>query len=161
MDRILHTVNRWLATGFGLGRSPLIPGTLGTLPGVLIVWLIWPAGIPWQIFTAILLVAVAVPFCEVAEREFARKDDRRIVADEYLTFPLCMLGLPPTPGVLAMAFVTHRLFDILKPPPARRLQELPGGAGVVLDDVVSSLYSLAFNHAIYALAARFFSALPG
>jgi len=161
MNRALRTAARWVATGFGLGLSPVIPGTVGSLPGVLLVWLTWPAGVPWQIFSAILLALVAVPFCEVAEREFGQKDDHRIVADEYMTFPLCMLGLPALPWMLAVAFVSHRLCDILKPPPARRLQLLPGGAGVVLDDVVSALYSLAVNHAIYAVALRSLPALRG
>lgn len=138
-----------LATGFGLGYSPVASGTVGTLWGILLVAALnaWghAAGIA---LAAVLLAALAIPVCHDAEAVLGRKDDGRIVADEYLTFPLCMLGLPFWP-MIGIAFVTCRFFDIVKPPPARRLQDLPGGTGIVLDDVVASLYSLALNHAIY------------
>jgi len=143
-----------LATGFGLGYSPVASGTAGTLPGLLLVWAIWPCGWPWQIAAAILLPLAAVPVCDVAERHFGKKDDGRIVADEYLTFPISMVGLPLTPRVLAMAFLSSRFFDILKPPPARRLQSLRGGTGIVIDDVFASLYSLAANHIVYQVITR-------
>ena len=76
------------------------------------------------------------------------------MADEYLTFPLCVIGLPPEPWIFAAAFVTNRALDIVKPFPARRLQRLPGGLGIAVDDMVSSLYSLAVNWAIYGIAMR-------
>lgn len=85
------------------------------------------------------------------ERQFGVKDDLRIVADEYLTFPLRMIGLLATAGALLLAFLTHRLCDILKPPPARSLQRLPGGWGIVLDDVIASVYALALNYGLYRL----------
>lgn len=138
-----------LATGFGLGLSPIASGTAGTLLGIPIVLLLWPLGLPAQAAAAVLLPLLAIPICDAAERAFGKKDDGRIVADEYLTFPLCMAGLPPTPLMLATAFLSHRFFDIVKPPPARGLQALKGGVGIVMDDVFSSLYALAVNHAIY------------
>jgi phosphatidylglycerophosphatase A len=141
-----------LATGFGLGYSPVASGTAGALPGVLITWVLWTWSrqtLPVQIAAAGLLALCAIPVCDIAERVFGKKDDGRIVADEYLTFPICMLGLPCEPWVLAIAFVSNRCFDILKPFPARRLQALTGGLGIVIDDVFATLYSLAFNHAAY------------
>jgi phosphatidylglycerophosphatase A len=57
--------------------------------------------------------------------------------------------LPWSPWVLLIAFLSCRFFDIVKPPPANQLQRLRGGFGIVIDDVVASLYSLAFNHAVY------------
>jgi phosphatidylglycerophosphatase A len=138
-----------LATGFGLGYSPVASGTLGSLLGVGIVWLTWPVAWPVQAVLALVTSLCAIPICEVAERHFGTKDDHRIVADEYLTFPICMLGLPLTPWVLGMAFLSNRFFDIVKPPPARGLQRLSGGLGVVIDDVFAALYSLAFNHLAY------------
>lgn len=141
-----------LATGFGLGLSPVAPGTAGTVPGILIFLGIasFPPAI--QISIAAVCVLLAVCLCGVAEKHFGVKDDRRIVADEFLTFPICMLGLPPHAWVFSMAFITHRAMDVLKPPPALRLQALPGGWGITIDDLVSSLYSLAINHAAYSIA---------
>jgi len=141
-----------VATGFGLGYSPIASGTAGTLLGIVIVVLLKRVvPLPLEIIVAVLLAVLAVPFCGRAEEIFGRKDDGRIVADEYLTFPLCMLGLPPSPLMLVVAFITNRVSDIIKPPPARAAQEIHGGVGVVLDDVIASLYSLAMNHLIYWL----------
>ncbi|MFC1498198.1 phosphatidylglycerophosphatase A [Verrucomicrobiota bacterium] len=143
-----------LATGLGLGFSPLASGTVGTLIGVLIVLLMgfFHVNLAWQIVIAVILIVLAIPICDKAEKFFGTKDDGRIVADEYMTFPLCMLGLPWSQNLwlLGLAFLSHRLFDIIKPPPARQIQELHGGTGIVLDDVISSLYALALNHAVWA-----------
>ncbi len=147
-----------LATGLGCGLAPVASGTAGTVPGVLLLLALgplWRGPVLWQAAAAAGLCLLALPLCEVAERHFGRKDDGRIVADEYLVFPVCMLGLPLVPWMLAAAFLTCRVFDVLKPPPARRLQALPGGLGIVADDLVSNLYSLAANHLIYQLAIRF------
>jgi phosphatidylglycerophosphatase A len=147
-----------LATGFGLGLAPVASGTAGTLPGILILLALaplWSGSVLWQIVVAAVLCLLAVPICDVAERHFGKKDDGRIVADEYLTFPVCMIGLPLVPWMLAVAFITCRVFDVLKPPPARQFQALPGGLGIVADDVMSNLYCLALNHLIYAGVVRY------
>jgi len=140
-----------LATGFGLGKSPIAPGTLGALAGAAIVLVMSALGLIWQILLTAGMVLAAIPVCGEAEKHFSRKDDGRIVADECFTFSLCVLGLPwqEYPWLLALAFVTNRVLDIVKPPPARRAQTMHGGLGIVMDDVISSLYALGANHAIY------------
>ncbi len=143
-----------LASGFGLGLLPVAPGTAGTLPGILILLALaplWHGALLGQLMVAAALSLMAVPLCDIAERHFGHKDDRRIVADEYLTFPLSMIALPLTPAMLAVAFFTNRVFDILKPPPARQLQACSGGLGIVIDDVIAALYSLAANHILFRL----------
>jgi phosphatidylglycerophosphatase A len=146
------------ASGLGLGLSPLASGTAGSLLGVMIVLAAASLALPWQIVLAVGLVIVAIPVCDVAEKYYGKKDDGRIVADEYLTFPLCILGLPwpEHPWLLAVAFVTNRLMDIVKPPPARQAQVLRGGYGIVLDDVASSLYALLLNHIIWLVVKLMF-----
>jgi phosphatidylglycerophosphatase A len=147
-----------LSSGFGLGYSPVAPGTAGCLLGIPLTWAIHAAGarlgadVPFQIAAAALLAWLAVPICTAGEKAAGVKDPHCVVADEYLTFPISLIGLPFSPLVVACAFVTNRLFDILKPFPARQIQQLPGGWGITLDDVFSALYSLAFNSALYALA---------
>ena len=147
-----------LATGLGLGLSPFASGTAGTLPGVVIVLAMSGLAPIWQVVSALAMVGLAVPICHAAEAIYEKKDDGRIVADEYLTFPLCVLWLPWPEHLwlLGLAFVTHRLLDIIKPPPARQLQELKGGVGIVVDDLVSSLYALALNHAVWWAVRRLF-----
>lgn len=147
--------NFWvvLATGFGLGLSPVASGTFGALLGVPLTYLLFSplAGQwGWQLAIAVALVLVSVPVCDRAEKALGgKKDDGRIVADEYLTVPLTMIGLPLSPVMLLTAFLTHRIFDILKPYPARGLQRLKGGLGITIDDAFSSVYALGVNWLLY------------
>jgi phosphatidylglycerophosphatase A len=152
-----------VATGFGTGLSPVASGTVGTLLGLPLVWFLSELDWPWQVAAALALASLAVPFCSRAEKWFGRKDDGRIVADEYLTFPLAVLGLPlhAAPLMLPVAFVTARFFDIVKPWPARGLQSLQGGYGIVIDDVFSSLYALALNWVLYLVAYPHLAAWAG
>ena len=150
---------QWVGTAFGLGYAPLASGTFGALPGALLAYgaarltLGWhlPGQLAGQALFALVLSGLAIPICDVAERLFGKKDDGRIVADEMLTFPVCTIGLPLVqhPWMLAVAFVVNRVCDIIKPPPARGLQDLHGGIGVVADDFFACLYALAINHAIF------------
>lgn len=145
------------AIGFGLGLSPVAPGTVGSIWGVLIAFAInYNLPEPWlQAAIAAVLALVSIPICAVGEKHFGTKDPHPVVADEYLTFPLCVIGLPPVPWIFAVAFVTNRALDIVKPFPARQLQRLPGGLGITIDDVFSSLYSLAVNWAVYRAAMTY------
>ncbi|HMO51080.1 MAG TPA: phosphatidylglycerophosphatase A [Kiritimatiellia bacterium] len=146
--------NMWvlLATGFGLGYSPVASGTFGTLLGIPLAYALfaWQTDPLIQAVIAGILVVVAIPICDRAEVALGgKKDDGRIVADEYLTYPLTMIGLPLSPVMLGVAFLTHRILDIIKPPPARGLQRLKGGLGVTIDDAISSLYALGLNWLLY------------
>lgn len=149
------------ASGFGLGFIPFASGTFGTLPGVALVVLLWPVldgNLALQIAIGVALTLAAVPVCSIAERVFGKKDDGRIVADEYATFPLVMIGLPVARDewwIVLVAFLAARFFDILKPWPAHGLQRIRGGLGIVIDDVVASLYALAFTHGA-VLTIRYF-----
>jgi len=157
----LNKVAVWLSTGFGLGHSPLIPGTVGCLLGIPIAWAIQLTGhrmgheIPFQIIAATLLSLMAVPLCTAGEKAAGHKDPHCVVADEYLTFPISMIGLPFSPVMVAIAFVTNRILDIVKPYPARQLQALSGGWGITLDDVFSSFYSLILNHLAFRTLIHF------
>jgi phosphatidylglycerophosphatase A len=149
-------VATWLACGFGLGYSPVASGTVGTLLGLPLAWLMVslpssPWMIPLQLLFCGVLVALAIWCCHLAEAHYKVKDDGRIVADEYLIFPISMIGLPGLWWVYLMAFLTSRFFDILKPPPARQMERLGGGLGIVADDVMAACYALAANHLIFYL----------
>lgn len=146
------------ATGFGLGLSPFASGTVGSLPGLAIVIPMASLGYPVQTVIALILSLVAVPICSAAEAQLGRKDDGRIVADEYLTFPICLIGIPfmTWPAFLVIAFIVSRIMDILKPSPAREAQALSGGVGIVTDDVFANIYALVINHLIWHFAVQKF-----
>ena len=145
----------WLGTGMGLGllAGKCAPGTVGSLPGVLLAcafaaWLpMWAQG-----GLCLALALLAVPICTHAERALKKKDDGRISADEWMLYPIATLGLPlcEHPWLLIPAtFVVIRVLDILKLPPARQVQYLPEGWGIVADDFISQLYALAVNWGLW------------
>ena len=131
-----------LATGFGSGYAPGAPGTAGTVVGVLLYLLL--AYLPWPVYLLFLLVftATAVYLAGEAEVIFGQKDHPCIVIDEVVGFLWTMFCVPSTiPGVI-LGFILFRFFDIVKPFPVRLLQDkLPGGYGVVGDDVLAGIYS--------------------
>ena len=146
-------VATFLATGFWTGMAaPIAPGTLGSWPGVLLA-LLFAAVLPvWaQAIACLALTLLAIPVCDIAERALGKKDDGRICADEWMLYPIATLGLPlvEAPWLIPPTFLVIRAIDILKPPPARGLQRIPGGLGIVVDDLVANLYALGANWMLY------------
>jgi len=152
-DRILAIAG----TAFGLGYAPVAPGTAGTLGGVAIfvlVVLTAPAAFhTWLL--ALMLLAVCVLTIGLgpwAERYWHKKDPRAFVLDEVAGFLLAVL-LFRVPNILltvAWVFVCSRVLDVVKPPPARQLERLPGGWGVLADDLCASLYAAVLLHILAA-----------
>ncbi len=141
------------ATGFGIGLFvPFAPGTFGSLPGVALALVLSRFPLSVQIAAALALAALAVPVCSSAEKTLGIKDDGRITADEWMLFPLAVAGLPLAAlswKAVLVFFAVVRLVDIVKPPPARQLQSIDGGLGIVIDDFAANLYSLCINWTIY------------
>ena len=139
----------FLATGCGIGLFvPFAPGTFGSLPGVALAYATTLLPLWLQIPVCTALALLAIPVCDVAERVFGIKDDGRIAADEWMLFPIALVGIPlgELPWwSMVVFFLIVRAVDILKPWPCRGLQRLPGGRGVVADDFVANLYSLGLN----------------
>jgi phosphatidylglycerophosphatase A len=146
------TAARWLAlalaTGGGVGLSPVVPGTVGSALGVLVYLPLAALGGGLYALTALALVALAVWAADLAERSFAASDDGRIVIDEVVgqlltLWPVVALGPAGelrSPAWLVTGFVAFRLLDIWKPGPVRWAERsFRGGAGVVLDDVIAGL----------------------
>jgi len=132
---------RVLATGFGTGLSPVAPGTAGTLAGVLICLASYP--LPWlfRFFFVVAISAVSIYVAGEAEKLYKNTDDQRIVIDEIAGYQVAMLPVAVTGLNLLTAFVLFRLFDIWKPFPLKHFQKLPGGWGVVADDLGAGVYA--------------------
>ena len=140
---MLDTLNFWLATGFGLGLAPVAPGTFGSLIGLPLAWWLLGRSTGQQAVIIALMLIAAVPVCHIAAWHYDGLDHGSIVADEYVAFPLAVLGLKAArhPLVLALAFGVYRFFDALKPPPIHLAEYVTGGLGIVLDDVIAALVS--------------------
>ncbi len=143
---------KWIAVGFGTGWSPVMPGTVGTLVGLPMAWgLLQIQHAGTQAIVCAALSLLAIPICGAAERIIGGKDPGCIVADEYLTLPITVIGMNAysMPWVLLSGFILHRIFDITKPPPIRQLQDIHGGFGIVVDDFLAALIALGINHLIF------------
>jgi len=130
-----------LATGFGVGYSPIAPGSLGTLVAIPVYYFLSNISSPIYEITLIGFFFLSVWISENAEIYFGKKDDQRIVIDEMMGFLITMLWVPKTIHFIIIAFFLFRFFDILKPFPIRHLEKrFKGGFGVVLDDVMAGVY---------------------
>lgn len=141
------------ATAFWFGNSPLIPGTVGTIPAVILFVLVcrWvPQAFQSLVLAALLLLACVgcVGLGPWAEKHWGRKDPRNFVLDEVAGFLVTVLlfRLPSVGLTIFWAFLATRIFDIIKPPPAARLQVLPAGWGILVDDLIASLYAALCLH---------------
>ena len=132
------------ATGFGSGYAPLAPGTAGTLVGIPL-YLVFSA-MPWPLWliTIIAFAFFAWHVSEEAEKLFGQKDARCIVIDEIAGLQWSLFLIAPTMLHVVLGFFLFRLFDIVKPFPARLFQDrLPGGLGVAADDLAAGVYANA------------------
>lgn len=131
-----------VATGLGSGYFPFAPGTVGSALGVLLHAGLWFAGGPLATLAG-MLVATALGFWSAgkAEAHFARRDPGPVVIDEVAGQMLSLLFVPLTAGTALAGFILFRIFDILKPFPCRRLERLPGGSGIMTDDLMAGLYA--------------------
>ena len=147
-----------VASGLGTGYLPVAPGTWGSV-AVAAIWLLasWATGgdlcIVGGVMIAVLVVSsvACVGLGRFVERAWGKKDPGRCTIDEWAGQALALVVLPiPADagwpfriGVLAGAFLAFRIFDIVKPPPARQCEKLPYGWGVLVDDLVAGVYAAA------------------
>lgn len=147
-----------LATGGGVGYAPVVSGTFGSVPGVALAWGLHAAGGWWAVLAALVVITAAGTWAaDAAERHFGRKDPREVVVDEIAGQMMTLLFVPLTARTLASGFVLFRIFDVLKPYPARSLERLPGGPGIMADDLAAGIYA----NLLLQAAVRFLPALMG
>jgi phosphatidylglycerophosphatase A len=134
-----------VSCGF-LGCAPVAPGTFGTLGGVAIAWLLRGTGTMfpvWALACCVLLYAITAPLGKWAEEYAGKKDPGIFVMDEVIGYLITIAWLRgPSWFALLVAFFVFRFFDIVKPPPARQMEHLPGGHGILLDDVMAGFWGL-------------------
>jgi phosphatidylglycerophosphatase A len=140
-----------IATALGAGYAPLAPGTFGSAVGLLL-WLVLP-DVHWLQVLAIAAISVVGAWSgSVAEEHFHRRDPGQVVVDEVAGM-MVTLAFNPLPSLAwaAAAFVLFRAADIVKPFPVDRLERLPGGIGIMADDLAAGVYAnLALRLGIWA-----------
>jgi len=143
----------FVSCGF-LGLSPFAPGTAGTLGGVALAWLFARTEhyLFWSLFACLVLYAAGRALGAWSERFAGGKDPGFFVVDEVIGYLItCLWTRGPSVLALTVAFFLFRFLDVVKPPPARAMERLGGGDGILLDDVVSGLYGLGVMVALRLL----------
>lgn len=150
MFAAVSTAAKAIATALGAGYSPLAPGTCGTIVTVPLAWAL--AGLPlWQYALVVLaVIAIGIWAAGRADAAWGTHDSGRIVIDEVAGYLVTVALVDRARWApLAVGFVVFRALDILKPPPIRWLdQNLPGGFGVVIDDVAAGVLGLVIMVAL-------------
>jgi len=147
----INFFEKLLGSGFYSGYSPFISGTIGSLvaigffmiPGFEQLFIIIPA--------IIIFFVYGVFVGDKFEIQYG-KDPAECTIDEFVGTWISLIALPKTIWILTVAFILWRILDIIKPPPARNLEKIKGGLGIMLDDVLSGAYTLIIMHlAVYLL----------
>lgn len=134
----------FLATGCYVGYIPFAPGTFGSLIGLPLCFLLAEIQLSAAIIAALLIIALAIWISNVAEQALERKDPGCIVIDEIAGMAVTLIGLPLNLTTVTIGFILFRILDILKPFPIRILDKrLPGGLGIVADDVAAGIFANA------------------
>tara|TARA_Y100000588_G_scaffold394069_1_gene512664 strand:- start:900 stop:1376 length:477 start_codon:yes stop_codon:yes gene_type:complete len=136
----LNLVERLLVTGFFSGYSVFASGTCGSAVALLVYAFLPPLSPTSWIALLVILFLVAVYLSYKGEQEWGH-DPPQVVIDEIVGFFVTTAFLPQSLLLGIVAFFLFRGLDIAKPPPARQAEDLPGGWGVVLDDVVAAVYA--------------------
>ncbi|HEX6885666.1 MAG TPA: phosphatidylglycerophosphatase A [Planctomycetota bacterium] len=134
----------FVSFGF-LGLSPVAPGTAGTLGGVALAWALGhtQAYLFWTVLACVLLYAGGRALGPWSEAYAGGKDPGFFVVDEVIGYLITVAWTRgPSPLALTVAFFLFRFLDVVKPPPARALERLGGGDGILMDDVMAGLYGL-------------------
>jgi len=141
IDRYIRYI-KLIATGFGSGFVPLAPGTAGTIVGIPIYLIFSLLTWPYHLIALLVLTCLGCYLSGRAEEIFKEKDSPHIVIDEIIAFLYAMFLVTPTILHIFLGFILFRFFDIAKCFPADHFERrLPGGYGVVADDIVAGIYS--------------------
>jgi phosphatidylglycerophosphatase A len=144
----MNFLARIISTGCGIGYFPLAPGTMGALAALIIYWVAPQPGNASFLLIIFLLTLVGIYAASITERELITrlgaakgKDPKIVIIDEIIGMLVSLIAIPKTKKFLILAFILFRIFDIIKPFPARRIEKLPAGWGIVFDDVIAGIYA--------------------
>jgi phosphatidylglycerophosphatase A len=130
----------FLATGFYIGNIPFAPGSFGSLIALPLCFALTGISLVPAVLSILLFIFFAVCIADAAEKIIKRNDPSCIVIDEVAGMMVALIGLPFNPITVVIGFTIFRILDILKPFPIRNLdKKIPGGLGVVADDVAAGI----------------------
>ena len=131
---------QFAATFCYLGKLPIAPGSWGSL-GALILWIFLPHSYALQLMVIIILFSIGVLSSKKMADAMGDHDPSDVVIDEAVGMGIALFMLPHSIVIYALAFILFRIFDIFKPSFIYRIQILPGGWGIMLDDVLAGIFT--------------------
>ena len=150
----INFFEKFIGSGFYTGYSPYISGTVGSL-AALIIYLIPGFEQLFVIIPAIIIFMVyGIYLGNKFDVEYG-KDPAQCTVDEVVGMWISLVALPKSIDIIVSAFILWRILDIIKPPPARNLERLKGGLGIMIDDVISGIYTLIIMHLVVYLFGTF------
>lgn len=141
MNKTFDKIILFIAQGAFSGRFPIAPGTAGTAVGVLLYLLLNDLSPLWYGAACVGMTVLGTWAAGYADCILGTKDSPTIVIDEIAGFLTALFLVPFAWGYIIAGFILFRFFDILKPWPLKRLQDVPGGPGVMLDDLGAAVYT--------------------
>jgi phosphatidylglycerophosphatase A len=144
---VIEWLRRMIGSLFFLGYIPPAPGTLGSLVTVGVLWFFRDKAGPWFLpehaaafwLWYCLFCAMCVFFCNNAKELFGANDPKQVIIDEAAGQLITFFLMPLTPRVLVLGFLLFRFFDIVKPFPVYKFEELDDGLGITMDDVAAGI----------------------
>jgi phosphatidylglycerophosphatase A len=150
----INFIEKLLGSGFYTGYIPFASGTFGTL-AALFIYLIPGFENPYVIVPAIIVFFIYGIYVGNKFENVYGKDPSECTIDEFVGTWISYLLLPKTIGIIVITFFLWRALDIFKPYPARKLENLNGGLGIMIDDVVSGFYTLIIMHLVVYFFGKF------
>jgi phosphatidylglycerophosphatase A len=150
----INFFEKFIGSGFYTGYFPVASGTVGSLAAI-VIYLI-PGFENLFIIIPATLIFMAYGIFVGTKFEFQYgKDPSECTVDEVVGTWISLVALPKTFWIIVATFFLWRILDIIKPPPARNLEKLKGGLGIMIDDVISGIYTLIIMHVVVYLLGKF------
>jgi phosphatidylglycerophosphatase A len=150
----INFFEKFIGSGFYTGYFPVASGTVGSFAALLIYLIPGFENLIIIIPAIIIFVLYGIFLGNKFEIKYG-KDPSECTVDEVVGTWISLLALPKTIEIIVVAFLIWRILDIIKPPPARGLEKIKGGLGIMIDDVVSGIYTLIIMHLIVYLLGKF------
>lgn len=152
MNDIKKKITEIIASCFYIGYIPGAPGTYGSLFALL---LISQFNFLTKNISVVIFIIIGLIFSTLMEKQTGKKDDQRIVIDEFVGMLITFYFVKPNFAYLIIGFILFRLYDIYKPYPIKKIQNLPSGWGIMLDDMLAGVYARIVLHIFVILQIGF------
>ncbi len=134
-------LHKLIATYFFAGYLPKAPGTWGSLFALPLVWFLHKLNLTYYVATLLLITSVGIWASYKTSSELGKEDPDEVVIDEVAGILVTFLFVKPTFLSLLLGFILFRLVDITKPFPIKKIEKIPYGVGIMVDDLLAGVYA--------------------